>query len=210
MTEGSLIPRDTHLNTKTEGIGAAVREQDPEPWSAGTEPASDDVADEASAENGHRDPAEHAEHADHAEHHVLRDASDPDRWAWRRAIRQRPAALAVYRGVVFFIGTVLVVGGLIMVPLPGPGWLVVILGLAVLASEFERAQRVLHFVRDTVRRWEGWVRAQPWYVGAFLGLLTCAFVLSVVWLSLYVSGVPRWLPDVIEIPLHDWARLPYR
>ena len=30
------------------------------------------------------------------DHHLLRDANDPDDWAWRRAIRQRPAALAAY------------------------------------------------------------------------------------------------------------------
>ena len=64
------------------------------------------------------------------DHHLLRDANDPDDWAWRRAIRQRPAALAAYRVVVLALGVVLILGGLALVPLPGPGWLVVLLGLA--------------------------------------------------------------------------------
>ena len=45
------------------------------------------------------------------DHHLLRDANDPDDWAWRRAIRQRPAALAAYRVVVLALGVVLILGG---------------------------------------------------------------------------------------------------
>ena len=54
------------------------------------------------------------------DHHLLRDANDPDDWAWRRAIRQRPAALAAYRVVVLALGVVLFLGGLALVPLPVP------------------------------------------------------------------------------------------
>jgi uncharacterized protein (TIGR02611 family) len=47
------------------------------------------------------------------------------------------------RIVVLVIGLALVVGGLAMLVLPGPGILVVIAGLAVLATEFVWAERML-------------------------------------------------------------------
>jgi uncharacterized protein (TIGR02611 family) len=39
-----------------------------------------------------------------------------------------------------------------LIPYPGPGWLVVFAGLALLATEFERAQRVLTFARTHYAR----------------------------------------------------------
>lgn len=138
---------------------------------------------------------------------VLRQAHEDD-WAWRRAIRARRGLLVAYRVVVFVVGAALVIGGLIMVPLPGPGWLVVLLGLAVLASEFEPAQRVLDFAKVRLRRWETWVRAQPRIVQLFFALLTAAFVAGVVWGTLRISGVPPWLPDSIEDFLVDYGKLP--
>ena len=48
---------------------------------------------------------------------------------------------------VLLAGTGLIVLGLILIPLPGPGWAVVIAGLAVLATEFTWAERLLHFAK---------------------------------------------------------------
>ena len=48
---------------------------------------------------------------------------------------------------VFVAGTGLVVLGLVLVPLPGPGWAVVIAGLAVLATEFTWAAWLLHHAK---------------------------------------------------------------
>jgi len=47
------------------------------------------------------------------------------------------------RVVVLVLGLALVAAGLAMLVLPGPGIVVVILGLAVLASEFVWAERML-------------------------------------------------------------------
>ena len=133
--------------------------------------------------------------------HLLREADDEhDDWAWRRRIRSRPTWLAVYRGVVFTLGLVLVVGGLVLVPLPGPGWLIVILGIAVWASEFEPAARLLDFVKARVRAWEEWLRPKPWWVKALVALGTCVVVACALWLVMQVSGVPGFFPDGIT----DW------
>ena len=73
--------------------------------------------------------------------------------AVRTRLRSHPVGRLVFRVIVTVVGVVLVVGGLILVPLPGPGWLIVILGLVVLASEFTWAERLLDRVRRALRRW---------------------------------------------------------
>jgi uncharacterized protein (TIGR02611 family) len=85
-----------------------------------------------------------------------------------------------------------------MVPFPGPGWLVVFLGLAIWASEFEWAQRLLHRARAALHTWATWLRPQPWWVKGLTLLLTVLGIAMVFWLLFLVSGVPGILPDGIE------------
>ena len=56
------------------------------------------------------------------------------------------------RVAVAVLGAVLVVGGLAMLVLPGPGILVVIAGLAVLATEFAWAEHLLDKAKETAGR----------------------------------------------------------
>ncbi len=49
---------------------------------------------------------------------------------------------------MFVCGASLVVGGIILLPLPGPGWLVIFLGLGVLATEFAWAAHLLARARS--------------------------------------------------------------
>ncbi|WP_406859765.1 TIGR02611 family protein [Streptomyces sp. HUAS MG47] len=48
---------------------------------------------------------------------------------------------------VFIVGLAVVVGGVIMLPLPGPGWLVIFGGMAIWATEFVWAQLVLRWTK---------------------------------------------------------------
>jgi len=57
--------------------------------------------------------------------------------------------------VVGFAGGTLVVLGLILIPLPGPGIPVVIAGIALLATEFVWAARARDYGRDL------WTRFRP-------------------------------------------------
>jgi uncharacterized protein (TIGR02611 family) len=57
---------------------------------------------------------------------------------WMRVIAQSGKRIAV-----FVIGAALVVGGIALLVLPGPGLLVIVAGLAVLATEFAWAERLL-------------------------------------------------------------------
>lgn len=45
---------------------------------------------------------------------------------------------------VFTVGLTVLVAGLVMMVLPGPGILAIVVGLAILATEFAWAQRALH------------------------------------------------------------------
>jgi uncharacterized protein (TIGR02611 family) len=134
---------------------------------------------------------------------LFRDPSDDDKdWAWRRAIRSNPHSLRIWRAAVFVVGLVLVLGGLALVPLPGPGWLIVIVGIAVWASEFEPAARLLDFVKEKVRAWESWAKVQPWWVKGLLALGCALVVAGAIWLVLYLTGVPGFVPAPVTGWLH--------
>ncbi|MEU6081294.1 TIGR02611 family protein [Streptomyces sp. NPDC047108] len=51
---------------------------------------------------------------------------------------------------VFLVGLAVVAGGVIMLPLPGPGWLVIFAGMAIWATEFVWAQLVLRWTKRKV------------------------------------------------------------
>jgi uncharacterized protein (TIGR02611 family) len=133
------------------------------------------------------------------DHNITLDASDDD-WEWRRKIRSNPHSHLIYRIVVGVVGLVIVVGGLLLVPLPGPGWVIVFLGLAVWASEFEWAQRLLRLAKDTLTAWAKWLKPQPLWVKGLVLLGTLIAVAAVFWLLFMISGVPGFFPDTIE----DW------
>ncbi|PWI19723.1 TIGR02611 family protein [Streptomyces sp. Act143] len=51
---------------------------------------------------------------------------------------------------IFVIGLAVVVVGIIMLPLPGPGWVVIFGGMAIWATEFVWAQLVLRWTKRKV------------------------------------------------------------
>ncbi|BDV29466.1 TIGR02611 family protein [Microbacterium terricola] len=65
-----------------------------------------------------------------------------------------------YRIAVGMFGGTLALVGLVLVPLPGPGWLVVFLGLAVLGTEFHWARRVAGWLKRQLDRFWTWWRAR--------------------------------------------------
>ncbi|TJZ41891.1 TIGR02611 family protein [Streptomyces piniterrae] len=63
--------------------------------------------------------------------------------------RSRPLHLSWQVGI-FIVGLAVVVVGVIMLPLPGPGWLVIFAGMAIWATEFVWAQLVLRWTKRKV------------------------------------------------------------
>jgi uncharacterized protein (TIGR02611 family) len=116
------------------------------------------------------------------------------RYGLRRFVARNRGLEIAYRVVVAVIGFAIIVAGLALIPLPGPGWLIVFAGLAVLSTEFAWAERLLSYARDKVAGWTGWVIHQPVGVRALIGLVGLAFVAGAVFLYDAVVGFPSWTP----------------
>jgi uncharacterized protein (TIGR02611 family) len=58
----------------------------------------------------------------------------------------------VRRGVVTLVGAAIVVLGVLLIVLPGPGFLTIVAGLAVLATEYDWARRALDRAKDRALR----------------------------------------------------------
>ncbi len=118
---------------------------------------------------------------------------------WRRRLAARRSTNHAYRVAVGVVGGLIVVVGLATIPLPGPGWLTVIAGLVVLASEFTWAERLLEFTKAQVSRWSDWVAAQAVWVRVLLGLVTAGCVYGALVLALHLTGVPGWVPGWVPL-----------
>jgi len=122
--------------------------------------------------------------------------------AWRERIRQKPPLNLVYRIIVTVVGFAVIILGILLLPLPGPGWLIVFLGLGILSTEYEWSRRLLHWARAKVRAWSQWMGRQSIAVRALLGLAILAVILGVIALYLWWAGVPTWIPDWVPL-VHD-------
>src|SRR3954468_6215804 len=75
-------------------------------------------------------------------------------------IRANPTGRMALKVGVGVLGTLVVALGVVLLPLPGPGWAVIILGLAIWAVEFTWARNLLQFTRRQVRSWTRWTTRQ--------------------------------------------------
>lgn len=116
------------------------------------------------------------------------------RWArWRDGIRGRPAVELPYRIGVGIVGLVLLVVGIIAIPYPGPGWAIVFVGLAILATEFDWARRLLAYTRGLYDAAMAWFRGQGLWVQALGAAVTAVFVVVTLW----VFGVLGWASTML-------------
>jgi uncharacterized protein (TIGR02611 family) len=87
-------------------------------------------------------------------------------------------------GIVGWVGLII---GAVLIPYPGPGWVIVFASLAILATEYAFAKRFLVWLKKQYNWWMDWLNRQHWSVRAaglvFTGLL---FVFTV-WL-MYIAS----------------------
>jgi len=88
----------------------------------------------------------------------------------RTWVHGKPGGPLIWKIAISVLGAAIVGLGLLLIPLPGPGWAVVFLGLAVWATEFVWAQRLLRRGRRLLREWTDWLRRQPLAIRALVGL----------------------------------------
>jgi uncharacterized protein (TIGR02611 family) len=106
--------------------------------------------------------------------------------ATRDRIKRTRGGALTYRIAITVLGLAIIVVGIILLPLPGPGWLIIFAGLAVLASEFEWAARLLRYARDQVSRWTDWVQARSRPVQVLLGLAFLILAAALAYAAWYV------------------------
>ena len=78
------------------------------------------------------------------------DPPGPDwlyRWRMRVIGRSRVRQIA-WRTFITVVGGAVTLAGVAMLALPGPGWAAIFLGLAILASEYLWARRLLRYTKD--------------------------------------------------------------
>jgi uncharacterized protein (TIGR02611 family) len=90
-----------------------------------------------------------------------------------------PFGRQIWRGLVGVVGLAVIVVGVILLPLPGPGWLIIFVGLAIWGTEFTWARRLLTFARAQVARWTEWLRRQSRWVQVLCAVLSMVFLAGV-------------------------------
>jgi uncharacterized protein (TIGR02611 family) len=112
---------------------------------------------------------------------------------FRARVRRNPRTNLAYRIAIGVLGTLVLVLGVLAIPYPGPGWLIVFAGLGILATEFTWAGRVLRFARYYYDQWVAWISRQNLVVKLVVGLATFAIVVATLWLLGALSLVAGWV-----------------
>lgn len=94
---------------------------------------------------------------------------------------------------VAIVGGAVVIVGIIAIPYPGPGWLIVFAGLAILATEFAWARRVLDVAKGKYELWEKWLKRQPSYVRGLVLVLMGVVIMLTLWLLGMFGLFDHWL-----------------
>lgn len=110
-----------------------------------------------------------------------------------------------YRVAVGLIGGVVLAVGVIAIPYPGPGWLIVFTGLAILATEFSWAQRLLHYARTRYDAWNAWQHGQHWALRLAILAVTGLVVMVTVWLL----GAFYLFAQVVGLGHWTWLQSPF-
>ena len=90
-----------------------------------------------------------------------------------------PGGHLIWRIGVSLTGAVVIVVGIILLPLPGPGWLIIFTGLGILATEYPWARRLLVRARLLVGEWTRWAAGQTLFVRALLAFASLVFLVAV-------------------------------
>jgi uncharacterized protein (TIGR02611 family) len=95
---------------------------------------------------------------------------------WRDGVRRLPGGALMWRIGITAVGVLVIAGGVVLLPLPGPGWVVIFLGLGLLATEYAWAARLLRRSRLLLTQWTDWTRRQPVAVRAVFGVAAVLFL----------------------------------
>jgi uncharacterized protein (TIGR02611 family) len=95
-----------------------------------------------------------------------------------------PGGHQAWRVGIGVLGLVVVIAGIVMLVLPGPGWVVIFVGFGIWATEFAWAHSVLAFVRRQVAIWTSWIRNRPRWLWVAVGIVCLLLIGAAAWIAL--------------------------
>ena len=123
---------------------------------------------------------------------------------FRTRIDSRPAMRSTYRILIGVLGTIVLVAGIVAIPYPGPGWLIVFAGLGILATEFAWARRVLRYARGKYDAWTAWLGRQTPLVRVLVIGVTGLIVVA----TLYLLNAFYLLAGWVGLESWTWLQSP--
>jgi uncharacterized protein (TIGR02611 family) len=97
-----------------------------------------------------------------------------------------PGGTLGWRIGITVVGIAVILVGVLLLPLPGPGWLIIFAGLGLLATEYSWASRLLREARRLVGDWTRWAARQGLAARLGLGLLSLLVVVGAIAGSWYL------------------------
>lgn len=117
-----------------------------------------------------------------------------ERFLGRR--RRTPAGRIAVRVIIGLLGLLIIAVGILLLPLPGPGWVIIFGGLAIWSLEFAWAARLRRFAMRHLSSWTAWVGRQPWWIRVLIGLALFVLIAAIVVGSLAISLGGDFISDI--------------
>lgn len=95
---------------------------------------------------------------------------------------EAPPRSRLRRATRTFIGALVLLVGLVAIPYPGPGWLIVFAALTILARDYPWAGRLLHYARGKYDEWLAWIVKQNLLVRSSVFIFTAIVVIATIYL----------------------------
>jgi uncharacterized protein (TIGR02611 family) len=114
-------------------------------------------------------------------------------------IRSTRTGRLTFRIAVGVLGAVIIAVGIVLLPLPGPGWLIIFAGLALWSIEFRWARRLRRFTQRQVSTWTTWYASQGWLIRILVGFATLLLVVAIIGVSLRISFGPDVFSRILSI-----------
>jgi uncharacterized protein (TIGR02611 family) len=112
---------------------------------------------------------------------------------WRERVRRNTLLNNAWRIAVFTVGMAVLLAGVAMLILPGPGWAAIFVGFAILATEFAWANAALMWAKDKAtqakdKALDPQTRRRNTLLAMAAGLVIAAGVIA--YLAVYGLGLP--------------------
>ncbi|MEL4154561.1 TIGR02611 family protein [Corynebacterium bovis] len=125
--------------------------------------------------------------------------------AHHSALKERRHGYLV-RPLTLIVGWLVVVGGIVTIPAPGPGWVTVFVGVGILSLELRWAQRLLEWGVARYDVFDDWFHRQSrgtrWVLVALLIVVIWVVFAAIAW-AMWWFGLAGWLdPVAARLGLH--------